>query len=218
MGTSTDLIIVKTVVADSENNMEVSHNQNLDCNKDLDHRRACSLFDNHSLEQVAFIADLGIEEVQVAQQTIPQNSTFLTEYLDACDSDCDDISSAKAILMENLSSCYLDVLFEVAYSDTYLNDMINQEDMNSSAPNDLLVLSLVEQMTDHVANLDKENQTNKMVNESLTAELESYKEREKLIDSQMDDLILNRNAKFAAFQQEIDTLKETLSNQVMRSS
>ncbi|GJR47162.1 hypothetical protein Tco_1315265 [Tanacetum coccineum] len=84
-------------------------------------------------------------------------------------------------------------------------------------------------MIDHVANLDKENQTNKMVNESLTVELERYKEcvaifeqrknvdlnkREKLIDSQMDDLILNRNAKFAAFQQEIDTLKETLSNHV----
>ncbi|GJR26488.1 hypothetical protein Tco_1102720 [Tanacetum coccineum] len=66
-----------------------------------------------------------------------------------------------------------------------------------------------------------------MVNESLTAELERYKERvaifeqrqnvdlnkrEKLIDSQMDDLIRNRNAKLAAFQQEIDTLKETLSN------
>ncbi|GJU71342.1 retrovirus-related pol polyprotein from transposon TNT 1-94 [Tanacetum coccineum] len=30
----------------------------------------------------------------------------------------------------------------------------------------------------------------------------------------MDDLIRNRNAKFTAFQQEIDTLKETLSNQV----
>nr|GEV12301.1 retrovirus-related Pol polyprotein from transposon TNT 1-94 [Tanacetum cinerariifolium] len=66
-----------------------------------------------------------------------------------------------------------------------------------------------------------------MVNESLTAELERYKERivifeqrlnvdlnqrENLIDSQMDDLILNKNAKLAAFQQEIDTLKETLSN------
>ncbi|GKB78914.1 hypothetical protein Tco_0945809 [Tanacetum coccineum] len=68
-----------------------------------------------------------------------------------------------------------------------------------------------------------------MVNESLTAELKRYKKRvaifeqrlnvdlnkrEKLIDSQMDDLIRNRNSKFAAFQQEIDILKETLSNQV----
>ncbi|GJS22289.1 hypothetical protein Tco_0450921 [Tanacetum coccineum] len=88
------------------------------------------------------------------------------------------------------------------------------QDTNSSAPKDLLVLSLVEQMTDHVANLDKENQTNKMVNESLTDELERYKERvaifeqrlnvdlnkcEKLIDSQMDDLIRNRNVNLAAF-------------------
>ncbi|GJU00239.1 hypothetical protein Tco_1110577 [Tanacetum coccineum] len=68
-----------------------------------------------------------------------------------------------------------------------------------------------------------------MVNESLTAELERYKERvtifeqrlnvdlhkrKRLIYSQMDDLIQNRNAKFAAFQQDIDSLKETLSNQV----
>ncbi|GKD61204.1 hypothetical protein Tco_1298713, partial [Tanacetum coccineum] len=157
-------------------------------------------------EQLAFIADPRIAEVQVAQQRIPQNSAFQTEDLDAYDSDCDDISSTKAVLMENLSSCDLDVLFEVPYSDTYPNDMINQDvqkmlyseqthtidfpnneitsdsniipysqylqesqdvviqDTNSSAPNDLLVLSLVEQMTDHVANLDKKNQTNKMLN------------------------------------------------------
>ncbi|GJU16795.1 retrovirus-related pol polyprotein from transposon TNT 1-94 [Tanacetum coccineum] len=160
-----------------------------------------------------------------------QEAAFQTEDLDAYDSDCDDLSSAKAVLMANLSSCDSDVLSEVPYSDSSPNDMINQDesqdaviqDTNSSAPNDLLVLSLVEQMTDHVAHLDKENQKNKMVNESLTAELERYKERvtifkqrqhvdlnkrKKLIDSQMDDLIPNRNAKLAAFQQEIDTLKE----------
>ncbi|GKE49363.1 hypothetical protein Tco_1480621 [Tanacetum coccineum] len=165
-------------------------------------------------EQLAFLADPGIDKALVAQQTIPQNSAFQTKDLDAYDSYCYDLSSAKAVLMANLSSCDSDVL---------------SEDTNSSAPNDLLVLSLVEQMTDQVANLDKENQTNKMVNNSLTAELERYKEhvaifeqrinadlnnREKLIDSQMDDLIRKRNAKFAAFQQEIDTLKETLSNNV----
>ncbi|GJT00108.1 retrovirus-related pol polyprotein from transposon TNT 1-94 [Tanacetum coccineum] len=165
-----------------------------------------------------------------------QEAAFQTKDLDAYDSDCDDISLAKAVLMTNLLSCDSDVLSELSYSDTFLNDMINQDesqnagiqDTNSSAPNDLSVLSLVEQMTDHVANLDKENQTNKMVTESLTAELERYKERvaifehrlnvdlnkrEKLIDSQMDDLIRKINAKFAA--QEIDILKETLSNQTV---
>nr|GEV45211.1 retrotransposon protein, putative, unclassified [Tanacetum cinerariifolium] len=103
------------------------------------------------------------------------------------------------------------------------------QDTNSSAPNNLLLLSLVEKMTDHIAHLDKENQINKMVNESLIAELERYKELfiifeqrlnvdlnkcEKLIDSQIDDLIRDRNAKLADFQQEIDTLKQTLSNNV----
>ncbi|GJT49599.1 hypothetical protein Tco_0975756 [Tanacetum coccineum] len=126
-----------------------------------------------------------------------QEAAFQTEDLDAYNSDCDDISSAKVILMANLSSCESDVLSKVPYFDTYLNDMINQnvQEMsyskqthivdfsdneitsdsniisysqylqesqnasiqytNSSTPNDLLVLPLVEQMTDHVANLDK---------------------------------------------------------------
>nr|GEX99817.1 hypothetical protein [Tanacetum cinerariifolium] len=163
-----------------------------------------------------------------ANETIPQNSAFQTKDLDAYDSNCNDISSSKAVLMENLSSCDSDVLSEVPYSDTYLNDMINQDvqeisyseqthivdildneitsdniiiphsqylqdsqnvgiqDTNSSAPNDLLVLSLVEQMTDHVTNLDKENQTNKMVNESLTAELERYKERVVIFEQRLN--------------------------------
>ncbi|GKD57880.1 hypothetical protein Tco_1291267, partial [Tanacetum coccineum] len=69
---------------------------------------------------------------------------FQTDDLDAYDSDYDDLSSAKAVLMANLLSCDLKVL---------------SEDTNPSAPNDLLVLSLVEQMTDYVAHLDEENQT-----------------------------------------------------------
>ncbi|GKB02841.1 hypothetical protein Tco_0830930 [Tanacetum coccineum] len=137
--------------------------------------------------------------------TIPYNSAFKTEDLDAYDSDYDDTSSAKAILMTNFSSCDPDVLSEVPYSHSCPNDKINQDvqempyskqthiddypdneiynngniipysqylqelqdagiqDTNSFVPNDLLVLSLVEQMTDHVANLDKKSQTNKMV-------------------------------------------------------
>ncbi|GKA46717.1 copia protein [Tanacetum coccineum] len=147
-------------------------------------------------------------EGHMARQSFQKND------LDAYDSDCDDLSSAKAVLMENLSSCDPEVLSEVPYSDSYMNDMTNQDvqemgyseqthvddfedneihsgsniipysqylqetqaaviqDTTPSAPNDLLVLSLVEQITDHVAHLEKENQTNKMVNESLTAELE----------------------------------------------
>ncbi|GJZ28349.1 retrovirus-related pol polyprotein from transposon TNT 1-94 [Tanacetum coccineum] len=60
------------------------------------------------------------------------------------------------------------------------------QNTNSFASNDLLVLYLVEQMTDQVANFDKENQTNKMVNESLTAELERYKERVAIFEQRIN--------------------------------
>ncbi|GJY29418.1 hypothetical protein Tco_0405185 [Tanacetum coccineum] len=50
-----------------------------------------------------------------------------TDDLDAYDSDCDDISSTKAVLMANLSSYNIDVLSEVPPHETYQNDdMINQ--------------------------------------------------------------------------------------------
>nr|GEU42771.1 ribonuclease H-like domain-containing protein [Tanacetum cinerariifolium] len=54
---------------------------------------------------------------------------FLTaiEDPDTYDSDCDDISNAKAVLMANISNYGFDVILEVPHSETYLNDMENQE-------------------------------------------------------------------------------------------
>nr|GEU42206.1 retrovirus-related Pol polyprotein from transposon TNT 1-94 [Tanacetum cinerariifolium] len=65
-------------------------------------------------EQLAFLVDPGVTDGQVAQ-TITHNATFQTDDLDAYDSDCDDISSAKVVLMANLSSCDSDVLLRVYY-------------------------------------------------------------------------------------------------------
>ncbi|GKB22495.1 hypothetical protein Tco_0861896, partial [Tanacetum coccineum] len=64
---------------------------------------------------------------QAIQTTILQNDAFQTNDLDAYDSDYDDTSSAKAVLMANISSNDSDVLFEVPQHDTYQNDdMVNQ--------------------------------------------------------------------------------------------
>ncbi|GKA91752.1 integrase, catalytic region, zinc finger, CCHC-type containing protein [Tanacetum coccineum] len=52
--------------------------------------------------------------------------SFQTDDLDAYDSDCDDISSAKEVFMANLSSCDSDILSDVPYSNTFQNDMMNQ--------------------------------------------------------------------------------------------
>ncbi|GJY30555.1 hypothetical protein Tco_0414050 [Tanacetum coccineum] len=59
-------------------------------------------------EQLALLADLG------------------TEDLDTYDSDCDDISNVKAVLMANISNYGSDVISEVPHSKTYLNEMENQ--------------------------------------------------------------------------------------------
>ncbi|GKA85760.1 hypothetical protein Tco_0807414 [Tanacetum coccineum] len=77
-------------------------------------------------EQLAFLADLCIPDDQAAQTTISNNDAFQTEDLDAYDSDCDDVSNAKAILMANLSNYCSDIISEVPHSKSYHNAMDNQ--------------------------------------------------------------------------------------------
>ncbi|GJV58870.1 retrovirus-related pol polyprotein from transposon TNT 1-94 [Tanacetum coccineum] len=69
--------------------------------------------------------DLGIPTDQ-AQTIIPHNVAFQIEDLDTYDSDCDDLSTAQAVLMANISNYGSDIITEVPNSETYLNDMDNQ--------------------------------------------------------------------------------------------
>ncbi|GKD57210.1 hypothetical protein Tco_1290597, partial [Tanacetum coccineum] len=100
------------------------------------------------------------------------------------------------------------------------------ENNTSSNQQNAMIMSVFDALSDQVAKCTVDNLKHKELDESLTAELESYKERvkqfeerqnvnlnnhEKYIESQMNDMILSKNAKFAAFQKEIDTLKYTLS-------
>ncbi|GJS39817.1 hypothetical protein Tco_0564860 [Tanacetum coccineum] len=54
------------------------------------------------------------------------NDAFQTKDLDTYDSDCDDISNAKAVLMVNISNYGSDVILVVPHSETNLNAMENQ--------------------------------------------------------------------------------------------
>ncbi|GJZ20386.1 hypothetical protein Tco_0556976 [Tanacetum coccineum] len=76
-------------------------------------------------EKLAFLTDPGIPSSQ-AQTVIPHNAAFQTEDLDTYDSDYDDLSTAQAVLMANISNYGSDVISEVPNSKTYLNDMDNQ--------------------------------------------------------------------------------------------
>ncbi|GKE22681.1 hypothetical protein Tco_1434193, partial [Tanacetum coccineum] len=63
-------------------------------------------------EQLAFLTDPGIPDGQATQTTIPNTTAFQTEFLDAYDSDYDDVSNAKAVLMANLSNYGSDIISE----------------------------------------------------------------------------------------------------------
>ncbi|GJZ42763.1 hypothetical protein Tco_0590018 [Tanacetum coccineum] len=63
-------------------------------------------------EQLAFLADPGIPDGQDAQTTIPNTVAFQTKDLDAYDSDCDDVSNVKVVLMANLFNYDSDVISE----------------------------------------------------------------------------------------------------------
>ncbi|GJZ78158.1 hypothetical protein Tco_0642830 [Tanacetum coccineum] len=87
------------------------------------------------------------------------------------------------------------------------------QNSNSSAQQDALILSVIEQLKTQVVNCTKINLDNKSVNDTLTAELERYKEQVKVLkEGQNVDLRSNDNVSDSSAQSvEIDHLKQTLS-------
>nr|GEW08269.1 hypothetical protein [Tanacetum cinerariifolium] len=76
-------------------------------------------------EELAFLADLGIPEGQATQTVITHNAAYQADDLDAYDSYCDELNTAKVALMENLSNYGSDALAEVHNHDNVNNNMIN---------------------------------------------------------------------------------------------
>ncbi|GJT39498.1 hypothetical protein Tco_0939363 [Tanacetum coccineum] len=158
-------------------------------------------------EELAFLADLGVLE-------------------------------AKSVLMANLSSYRSDVLSEVPHSNNTHNDMLNQsvQEMSYSEQTHLVNYPKNEITSDSNIIpysqylLETQNaavkKDNLMANESLSAKLERYKERVKLLEERqnvelstrekliLDDIIQDKNAQFADFEKEINSLKQTLSEQL----
>ncbi|GKG02492.1 hypothetical protein Tco_0310128, partial [Tanacetum coccineum] len=78
-------------------------------------------------KKLAFLADPRIAEGQATQTVITHNAAYQADNLDAYDSDCDELNTAKVTLMANLSHYVSDVLVEVHNPDNMDNNMINQD-------------------------------------------------------------------------------------------
>nr|GEX07303.1 copia protein [Tanacetum cinerariifolium] len=128
------------------------------------------------------------------QSTLSSSPSQLTaDDLDDYDSDCDELNSAKIALMANLSH----------YGSNYL-------EKNSTLPAlyDDLILSVIKQLKTQVVNCTKINQDNKHVNELLTAELERYKNLERVLEKSKNNDKASTSYEHSL---EIETLKHTLS-------
>nr|GEW71089.1 hypothetical protein [Tanacetum cinerariifolium] len=77
-------------------------------------------------EELEFLANLGIIEAQTTQYVITNNAAYQANDLDAYDSNCDEINSAKIALMANLSHYGSDNLAEVHNMGNVTNNVINQ--------------------------------------------------------------------------------------------
>nr|GEW33067.1 retrovirus-related Pol polyprotein from transposon TNT 1-94 [Tanacetum cinerariifolium] len=201
-------------------------------------------------EELEFLADPGTAESSSNQTVVTTNAANQADDLDAYDSDCDELNSAKIALMANLSHYGSDNLAEVNNQDNRANHLIHQEMqvpatseqstiltqsnteitsdiniisysryMNESQYNavqnstppalqDDLILSVIAQLKTQVVNCIKINQDNKQVNEFLAAELERYRNQERVLKELKNDDKASTSYEPSL---EIETLKHTLS-------
>nr|GEZ52956.1 hypothetical protein [Tanacetum cinerariifolium] len=78
-------------------------------------------------EELEFLADLSTPESSSNQIVVTNNAAYQADDLDAYDSDCDEINSAKIALMANLSHYGSDNLAEVNNPETGANYLTHQE-------------------------------------------------------------------------------------------
>nr|GEX55286.1 integrase, catalytic region, zinc finger, CCHC-type, peptidase aspartic, catalytic [Tanacetum cinerariifolium] len=123
-------------------------------------------------EELEFLVDPGTAETLSNQYVVTNNASYQPDDLDTYDSDFDELNSTKIALMANLSHYGYDNL---------------AEDFSVPALQDDLILSVIEQLKTQVVNCTKINQDNKQVNVLLNAELERYKNQERVLKEQQND-------------------------------
>nr|GEZ35562.1 hypothetical protein [Tanacetum cinerariifolium] len=199
-------------------------------------------------EQMDFLATDDLDAFDSDCDKAPSASVVLMAKLSAFNSDVFSEVPSHDINLDN--NVFDNNVQELQYSEqppfiddsnietTSDNDVISYEQYLNESKNvvvqsttflvqqDALIMYVLEEMSNQVAKCNAMDKEYKIVNESLTAELESYKDHvknfeqrqkvylnyhEKYIDSQMQDVIVKRKEKFADFEKEIQSLKLNLS-------
>nr|GEV04245.1 retrovirus-related Pol polyprotein from transposon TNT 1-94 [Tanacetum cinerariifolium] len=176
-------------------------------------------------EELEFLADPGTAETSSNQYVITNNAAYQADDLDAYDSDCDELNSAKIALMANLSRYGSDNLAEsdteitsdsniISYSH-YMNESQYNTVQNSSihALQDELILSVIEQLKTQVVNCTKINQDNKL----LTAELQRELALEKQV-KELNNIMFKRNQSAQTVEEALLLAEESHSKMIEKQN
>ncbi|GJV87340.1 retrovirus-related pol polyprotein from transposon TNT 1-94 [Tanacetum coccineum] len=160
-------------------------------------------------EELSFLADLGIPESSgEATHHDNMNNNVVNQVVQV-------MSSSQQSNVVNHSETEITSDSNIIPYSQYVieSQQATVQNSNSSAQQDDLILSVIEQLKTQVANCTKTNLENKSVNDTLTAELERYKEQVKVLkEGQNVDLRSKDNVSDTCAQSvEIDLLKQTLS-------
>nr|GEY00922.1 protein PAF1 homolog [Tanacetum cinerariifolium] len=111
-------------------------------------------------KELPFLADPRIAEAQTTQNVITHNVAYQADDLDAYDSDCDKINSAKVALMENLSHYGSDDLAEVHNQDNVTHNVINQDvQVSDSFAQSVEIDNLKQTLSEHLKEKESLKQT-----------------------------------------------------------
>nr|GFA71849.1 hypothetical protein [Tanacetum cinerariifolium] len=134
-------------------------------------------------EELEFLADPGIQESSSNQMVITNNAAYQADDLDAYDSDCDEINSAKIALMANLSHYGSDNLAEVNNQEIRIKSLNHQERQVQSTSEQFSTLT-------H-SNTEIESDSNIIPYSQYLNETQSNTVQNSTLPALQDDLILN---------------------------
>ncbi|GJY63363.1 retrovirus-related pol polyprotein from transposon TNT 1-94 [Tanacetum coccineum] len=178
--------------------------------------------------RVAFMANLSSYDSDVISE-VPILNIFQDNFvLDHC---VQEMSYSKQPAFDHTSDIEITSDSNIISYDQYLKENESDIVQNIATPEqqNAMIIFVIDEKSNQVAKYNVVSFENKTVNESLTVELERYKaqikmfeeqkkvdlnDHEKYINSQMREMIVNRNAKFAVFKNEIHSLKLRLSKNI----
>nr|GFA61706.1 hypothetical protein [Tanacetum cinerariifolium] len=174
-------------------------------------------------EELEFLVDPRTAESSSNQNVITTNAAYQADDLDAYDSDCDELNSAKIALMENLSHYGSDNLAEVNNQDNRTNHLIHQEmqvpstseqstimtQSNTEITSDSNIISYSQYMNESQYNTVQNSNLPALQDDLILSVIEQQKTQvDRILQEQKNDDKASTSYEPSL---EIETLKHTLS-------